>query len=188
MSSYNRRDWFTIPNILSYIRILLVPVFIFIYLNATETKHFQYAALIVVFSGLTDLLDGWIARKYNQITEIGKLLDPIADKITQAAIIFCLIFRYDYMWLLVLLFVVKELTMGICNVVLFKKGKKLDGAKWFGKISTAVFYGCMTGLVAFPMISDGTATLLMSVTGFFLFLSFILYAKVFTEMLRSVKK
>lgn len=70
----------------------------------------------------------------------------------------------------------------------FQKGKKLDGAKWFGKISTAVFYGCMTGLVAFPMISDGTATLLMSVTGFFLFLSFILYAKVFTEMLRSVKK
>lgn len=176
------RDFFTIPNSLSYIRLLLIPVFMIQYLTAAETKDYYLAGIIVVFSGLTDLLDGMIARKLNQITELGKLLDPVADKLTQVAVIICLMSRYEMMWIIVLLFVAKELFMAINDIILYRQGKKLDGAKWFGKTSTAVFYACMTFLVAFPSIQAATVASLMIITGFFLTLSFVLYGREFFKM------
>lgn len=176
------RDFFTIPNILSYIRLLLIPIFTVQYLTATETKDYYLAGMIVVFSGLTDLLDGLIARKLNQITEVGKLLDPVADKLTQVAVIICLMSRYENMWIVILLFIAKELFMAINAIILYRQGKKLDGAKWFGKIATAVFYACMTFLVAFPTIQLSTANSLMIITGFFLGLSFLLYGREFFRM------
>ncbi|MBT2731330.1 CDP-alcohol phosphatidyltransferase family protein [Carnobacterium sp. ISL-102] len=176
------RDFFTVPNILSYIRLLLIPIFTVQYLTATETKDYYLAGMIVVFSGLTDLLDGIIARKLNQITEVGKLLDPVADKLTQIAVIICLMSRYEKMWIVILLFIAKELFMAINAIILYRQGKKLDGAKWFGKIATAVFYACMTFLVAFPTIQLSTATSLMIITGFFLGLSFLLYGREFFRM------
>ena len=188
MSTYNRKKWVTIPNILSCIRLLLVPLFVLTYLKSTEPIHYYYAALILLISGLTDLLDGWIARKYQQISEVGKLLDPLADKITQAAIIFCLLTRYEWMWSIILLFVAKELFMGVCNLVLLRRGTKLDGAKWYGKLSTAVFYICMFFLIAFPTIATSQAILLISITAFFLSLSFILYGKIFIQMYQATKK
>lgn len=176
------RDFFTIPNSLSYIRLLLIPVFMVLYLTAVETKDYYLAGIIVVFSGLTDLLDGLIARKLNQITELGKLLDPVADKLTQVAVIICLISRYEKMWIVISLFIAKELFMAINAIILYRQGKKLDGAKWFGKISTAVFYTCMTLLVAFPSIQSTTAASLMIITVFFLTLSFLLYGREFFKM------
>lgn len=176
------KDFFTIPNILSYIRMILIPIFMIQYLTATETKDYYLAGMIIVFSGLTDLLDGLIARKLNQITELGKLLDPVADKLTQVAVIICLMARFEKMWLIVLLFIAKESFMAINNLVLYRQGKKLDGAKWFGKISTAAFYACMTFLVAFPLIQATTAASLMIITGFFLAMSFILYGREFFKM------
>lgn len=176
------KDFITLPNILSYIRLLLIPVFMTQYLTAAENKDYYLAGLIVVFSGLTDLLDGLIARKFNQITDLGKLLDPVADKLTQIAVIICLIFRYEKMWIIVSLFIVKELFMAVNNIVLYRQGKRLDGAKWFGKISTAIFYACMTFLVAFPSIQPTTAAILMIITGFFLALSFVLYGCEFFKM------
>ncbi|MBM6613956.1 CDP-alcohol phosphatidyltransferase family protein [Desemzia sp. RIT804] len=183
--AYNRKEIFTIPNILSIVRLILVPVFVSFYLNAASAQDYRIAGIIILFSGITDLVDGIIARKFNQITDIGKLLDPVADKVTQAAIVFCLMVRFQYMWIIVVLFLVKELSMLIWNIVLIKKNKKLDGALWYGKVSTAVFYACMTIMVAFPTISDAVANGLMAITGFFLFLSFILYTKIFVQMHQS---
>lgn len=117
------KEIWSIPNILSYIRLLLIPIFVYIYITANSTSDYYVAALIILLSGLTDMLDGLIARKFNQITELGKTIDPIADKLTQAAIVGCLMFRYDYMWILVLLLVVKELFMGINGLILLKKVK-----------------------------------------------------------------
>lgn len=179
---FSIKDFFTVPNILSYIRIILIPIFTIQYLTATKTNDYYLASTIIVFSGLTDLLDGLIARKLNQITELGKLLDPVADKLTQIAVIVCLMARFEKMWIIVLLFIAKESFMAINNIVLYRKGKKLDGAKWFGKIATAVFYACMTFLVAFPSIHATTAASLMIITGFFLALSFILYGREFFKM------
>lgn len=182
---FNPKDFLAIPNILSVIRLILVPVFISMYINADSIQDYRMAGAVILFSGLTDLLDGFIARKWNQITDLGKLLDPVADKITQAAVIICLMLRFDYMWIIVVFFMLKELSMLMWNIILFRQNKRLDGALWYGKVSTAVFYACMIILVAFPDVSLGFANTLMIITGFFLLLSFIMYTKKFLTMYQS---
>lgn len=182
MLLFDKKDWLAIPNILSIIRLLLIPIFINIYLNATQPFDYYLASFIILLSGLTDLLDGWIARKYHQITELGKILDPIADKFTQVTVVICLAAQFKWMKLIVVLFLVKELFMMINSLILLEKGKKLDGAKWYGKISTAIFYSCIVFLIAFPLLSDSIASLLILVIGFFLLLSLFLYGKIFVKM------
>jgi len=180
------RELVTLPNMLSFLRIILIPIFIYTYINAETIQDYTFASVIIILSGLTDLLDGWIARTFKQITEIGKTLDPIADKLTQAAIAFCLMVQFENMWILVTLFVFKELFMGINGLILLKrKNKKLDGAMWFGKISTAVFYLTMTLLIAFPNLDNQTANLLIFITGLFLTLSFVLYVPLFYKMYKE---
>lgn len=179
------KEIFTIPNCLSYLRIVLLPFFVVFYLRAEQPADYLLPAGIILFSAITDLLDGFIARTFNQITELGKALDPIADKLQQAAIVFCLIFRYEYMWAIVILFVVKELFMGINGLILLRRGKKLDGALWFGKVSTAVFYLCMLSLLAFPNMDQNIAAIFMLITAIFLSLSFILYIPVFAKLYRE---
>ena len=179
------KEIFSIPNILSYVRILLIPVFIGVYINAQTPRDYYLAALIILISGLTDFADGQIARRFNMITELGKALDPVADKLTQAAIVFSLMFRYQGMIFVVVLFVIKELFMLINDLVLMRKGKKLGGAMWYGKVSTAVLDVLTFILIAFPEISTVWANVLMGVTGFFLLLSFIMYGRVFLQMHRE---
>lgn len=182
---FNYKELGSIPNILSLVRLILVPVFISMYLNADTIRDYRIAGAIILLSGFTDLLDGVIARRWNQVTDLGKLLDPVADKITQAAIVFCLMLRFQYMWMIVVLFVVKEGSMLIWNLVLIRQDKKLDGALWYGKVSTAVFYACMFILIAFPEIHILWANTLMLITGFFLLLSFVMYTKIFIAMYRE---
>ncbi len=179
------KEIFSIPNILSYIRLLLIPVFIVLYVGADTPADYYLAAGVVLFSGLTDLFDGQIARRCNMITELGKALDPIADKLTQAAVVFCLMLRFPGVVFLVVLLVVKELFMGVCGLVLLRRGRKLDGAMWFGKVSTAVFYVVMLLLIALPEIPAAVVNGVLAVTGFFLALSFVLYIPIYVRMFRE---
>ena len=182
----NTSDYFTIPNILCYIRIILIPVFMFVYLNATTTKDYYIAAFIILFSGITDFCDGYIARKFNQVTDLGKFLDPLADKLTQGAIILTLMFKIKWMNYLVGLFIVKELFMAVNGAILLtKKGRKLDGAKWFGKVSTAVLYASMFILIIFPSLNPIKTNLTIGITAFFMLLSFLLYIPVFIKMYKD---
>lgn len=182
------KDSFTIPNILCYIRIVLIPIFIYIYVNAKEPRDYYIAGGIIFLSGLTDFCDGFIARKFNQVTELGKLIDPIADKLTQAAIIIALMFKVKWMFLLVVLFTIKELSMLINGVILLRKGKKLDGAMWFGKVSTAVFYLATFIIILFPMLNNIAVNTLMIISAFFMGLSFIMYMIEYVKMYKEVKK
>lgn len=180
------KGYFTIPNILCYIRILLIPFFIYSYINAKKISDYYLVAGIVLLSGLTDFADGFIARKYNQVTEIGKFIDPVADKLTQATIVVSLMFKIKWMWLVVLLFIVKESFMAINSAFLFfKKGKKLDGAKWYGKVSTAVFYVVMFTLIIFPMMNIIWINTLLIITSAFLTLSFIMYIPEFIKLYKE---
>ena len=180
------RDSFTIPNILCYIRIFLIPLFVYFYMNAKDNKDYYIVAAIIFLSGLTDFADGFIARRFNQVTELGKFIDPVADKLTQAAIIFTLMFKIKWMWLVVLLFLVKELFMAINSAILyFKKGRKLNGAKWYGKVSTAVFYAAMFILIVFPMLDTVWVNTLLIITAGFLSLSFIMYIPEFLKLYKD---
>lgn len=191
LSKFNKKDLCTIPNILCYIRFLLIPIFVVQYIRAEEPREYIQAAAIVLASGLTDFLDGFIARTFDMVTELGKLIDPIADKLTQAALIFVLIFKFDWtasLLLLLVLFVSMQLFLLGAGLVMVRKDRRLDGSKWFGKVSTMVFYAVMLVLVAFPNIGENVANVLMFVCGAFLALSFALYVREYIIMYREVKK
>lgn len=182
MKNIYRNEWFKVPNILSYFRILLIPLFIYSYLIATDIIGYLIAAGILFVSGLTDAMDGIIARKFNQITNLGKIFDPIADKLTQLAVASVLLVKWPVMGYLLGIFIVKETSMFIFSYILLKKGKMVDGAKWFGKIGTIVFYLCMFILVLLPEISRGFLWSLIIITALFQIFAFIRYMKVFIEM------
>lgn len=183
-----KKDALTIPNILTYIRILLIPLFIWrfcVALFGPEEHYFNYyiAAGIVIFSGLTDMLDGKIARRFNQITELGKLIDPVADKLTQGAVVFCLALKYELMWVLFGLLVFKELFMGVMGLINLKRyRKKLDGALWYGKVCTTIFYLVVSAMLLFPSMPEWLANTLIIICGCVLLATFVLYARVLIEL------
>ena len=101
-----KKEVFTIPNILSLFRIALIPVYVKIYLNATDPHEYFISGSILAVSCLTDLIDGKIARRFHMISTLGKILDPVADKLTQLALTMCLSIRYPTLRFVLLLFVV----------------------------------------------------------------------------------
>lgn len=100
----------TIPNLLSVIRLALIPLIVWLYIGKQE---YSAAVAVILISGATDIIDGFIARKFNMVSDLGKILDPVADKLTQATVILCLTVKYRWMRGLIVLFVVKEPCSGI---------------------------------------------------------------------------
>ena len=145
-----KKDLLTIPNILSLFRLALIPVYIVIYLKATTADHYFIAAMILAVSCLTDLIDGKIARHFDMVTTIGKILDPLADKATQFSLIICLTLRYHFLWHLVALFILKESFQLIAGGLNLRKGKMLKGALITGKICTTVLFISLILLVMIP--------------------------------------
>lgn len=177
-----KKQLFTIPNLMGYFRIILIPVFIWRYITADSITDYRIAAIIVANSGLTDMFDGKIARRFHMITPLGKALDPIADKLTQGAMALCLVFRYQWMVPLLILFIIKEGFMGIMGILLLRKGKMLNGAMWFGKVCTAVLYVMMFILFLFPSIPLTVANVLIIICIGFMLLSLFMYIPVFSKM------
>lgn len=186
-NKFSRKDLIKIPNILCYIRFILIPVFIMLYIKANSPQEYLRAATVVFISGATDFFDGFIARHFDMVTEFGKLIDPLADKLTQASLIFVLFVKFKWMFLLLILFVIMQLFLFVAGLVMLKKGKKLNGAKWFGKISTAVFYAVMLVLIAVPTLSITVINLLIMICGVFLLLSFLMYIKEYIDLYQSIK-
>ncbi len=142
--SIKKQIW-SVPNVLCYLRILLLPLFAVLFC----LEHDVWATAVVLLSAATDVADGIIARKFHMETELGKILDPLADKLTQAVVSGCLLFRYPIMWVLFTVIILKESFQGIGGLILYRKMKSMRSSEWFGKLSTATFYGVMAYLVLF---------------------------------------
>lgn len=184
---FRKKDIFTIPNILTYIRILLVPVFVLVYTNSRSLSGHIWAIAIVAISALTDVVDGIIARKYNMITDLGKIIDPIADKAMQFAMIFCVVVRYRLIWILFAIYALKELVSLVFSSYLFKHGKHIEGANWAGKLCTVVLYAVMLALIAIPKIPDRIVKIMIAVSGAFMVLAFIVYMSAYIRLLIELK-
>lgn len=182
----DKKQVFTIPNILCIVRILLVPLFVVLYLHAEDLKGNLIAASVIFVCALTDFLDGLIARKCNMISEVGKILDPFADKLLQCGIALALMFKIRYMYLLFIVFVVKEVTMFVFQAYLYKNGKHLDGALWYGKVATTAFYLLMIVMILVPIQNQWVLNVLMIIVGGFLIMAFVLYMLVFVRMYREL--
>ena len=182
MEKINKKELLSIPNCMGYFRILLIPLFCITYLSANTPRDYYFATGILLISTITDFLDGQIARRLNMITEFGKFLDPVADKMTHAAIAICLMFRYDFMKYLVLLMLIKEGFMAIMGIINIKHGTKLDGAKWFGKLCTASLFFVLLILVFLPNISVDIANILIFIEMVIMFITLILYIPEFYKL------
>jgi cardiolipin synthase len=170
-----KRDIFTIPNLLSIFRIGLIPVYIRLYLNAREPVQYYTAGAVLAVSCLTDAVDGKIARHYNMISTLGIILDPVADKITQFALTFCLSLRYPALNPVLVLFIIKELFQLTLGAVNLSRGKMIPGALMTGKICTTVLFISLTAMVLFPRVSDTAVRFIAAVDASFLLISFISY-------------
>ena len=153
MKKFKKKELLSVPNCMGYFRILLIPVFCVVYLRADTPGEKYLAAAILLISTVTDFLDGKIARHFHMITEFGKFLDPVADKLTHAAVALCLAFHYPLMRWLIFLMVIKEGFMAVMGAWNLKHGQKLNGAKWFGKVCTATLF-LLPCIGSFPMDSS----------------------------------
>lgn len=170
-----KKDILNIPNLLSLFRLLLIPVYVVIYLNAKESWEYWLAGGILAVSCMTDMVDGWIARKFNMITPLGKLLDPIADKFTQLVLTICLSLKYPVMRPVLILFLSKEFFQFFAALANYKKGKALDGALMAGKVCTTVLFISFTALIVIPEMDRRIVDTLAMVDGICLSFAFIQY-------------
>lgn len=170
-----RKEVFTIPNLLSLFRLLLIPVYVAIYLRAQDNSDYYLAAGILAVSCLTDLIDGKIARHFNMISSLGKLLDPIADKATQFALMICFTVKYKILWYLLGLFILKEGFQLIACGVSYHKGKVLKGALLSGKICTTILFISLILMVMMPGLSQRTVEIIALVDGVFMLAAFFDY-------------
>lgn len=179
----SKKDWkkeiLSIPNLLSLFRLLLIPVYITIYLRARDNMDYILAASILAVSCLTDMVDGQIARRFNMITDLGKLLDPIADKLTQFALVLCLSLRHPVLWFVVVLIFIKEIFQLIGCAISLHNGKTMTGALLPGKISTTVLFISLIAMVMFPDLSESVITAIAVVDSIFLMIAFVNYVVAF---------
>ena len=177
---FTKKNILTIPNFLSLLRILMIPVIVWLYL---VEKNPYAAAAVVILSGLTDIADGIIARKFNMISDFGKILDPIADKLTQVALIVSLTYEFHKMLWLVGFFIVKESIVALLGYITLRNTDSVESAKWYGKLSTFVLYASIIVLILFPSMPAWTADTIIIFSSAVLCLSLVMYTRFFIKIL-----
>lgn len=163
----------TIPNILSMVRICLIPVIVWLFLGK---ENYLLTGIFVLISGLTDVVDGMIARKFNMISDVGKVLDPIADKATQAVVVILLSIRFPLMLIPLAIGIVKEIFMAISGYMIVRKCDVVLGANWHGKAATVVLTATMALHLVWYNIDPTVSLVLIILSAAFIALSLTLYA------------
>lgn len=174
----------TIPNILSFCRICMIPIFVWLY--CVKENHI-WTGCILILSGVTDTVDGFIARHFHMISDLGKILDPVADKLTQAAMLFCLLTRFPLMMIPLVLLVLKEIFMGVTGALVIKKTGNVFGANWHGKVSTCLLYAMMILHVFWYNIPDLVSNFMIAVCVLMMLVSLILYGYRNVQVLKEKK-
>lgn len=177
-----KKDVLTIPNMMSMFRIVLIPVMIAAY---TKYHHVVATILLLIVSGISDIADGWVARKFDMMSDFGKVLDPIADKLTQLALMLCLVFGRPHMWYLVILLVVRETIMFFGGLFSFYRTGEVGGAEWHGKAATCVIYATMVLHIVWIDIPDGISDILLIACFAMMALSLVLYSIRNIKMIRQ---
>ncbi len=178
-----KRDYFNLPNMMGYFRILMLPVFMIFYLKVEKMgdKYYFIALIALLLSILSDLFDGKVARKFNMVTDWGKMLDPIADKLTQGVLAITLGIRITarigqpLMWIFLGIFLVKEVYQGLMGLYIIKKKNFVQAAKWFGKFSTGGVDMTFFALLLFPTIPEHVVKILCWMIILVIIYAFICY-------------
>lgn len=182
---FTKKEIFTIPNILSFFRILLIPVILWLY---CVIKDYKSAVVFVIISALTDIIDGRIARKFNLVSDFGKVIDPIADKLTQASLMFALVSRYNLLWILIVLFIIKETFMLLFGYITLEVTNTVNSARWYGKVNTVILYGVMASLLLFTNIPGSTASFMIGFCAAVMAATLILYINFYVNILKNTEQ
>lgn len=180
------KDLMTIPNAISFIRILLITPFVAFFIE----RMYVAAAITVGISGLSDLFDGMIARKFHQESELGKVLDPLADKLTLIAVGICLIFIEPYVLPLMIIMVTKDILMIIGGTIVINQGVIPPKSSWYGKVSTFMFYISVSMVVLmaiFGYVNKPLSMTVLGVTAGMMIFSLVNYAIIFFKIQKQVK-
>lgn len=170
-----------IPNIISCIRIMLVPLFVHFYISGSIGA----AAAVLITCALSDVLDGMIARRFNMVTDLGKILDPVADKLIQAAMMLCLALKIPQLWILLGLHVARELILAAMGFYVMRSTGLVCGAKWYGKLCTALIYVSMLLLLAVPGLPEKLVTMLVFICSALIVMCLFMYFSAYLRMLRQ---
>lgn len=179
------RKIITVPNILSVFRIFLIP---FIILAYCVVKSPSITAVLVVLSGLTDVVDGFIARHFDMVSEVGKALDPIADKLTQIAMLFCLVTRFPLILAPLILILIKEISSFVLRAIVIHKTGRVGGAVWHGKVNTVILYAVMFLHIVWYNIPYALSVVFIIVSCIMMMLSYVLYSVDAIRQLLGLKK
>lgn len=188
MNQGKKTDWkrnVNVPNSLSLLRILVIAPFIYFFIR----DEYIWAAVMLIVSGLSDMFDGAIARRFNQHTRLGELLDPLADKLTQGTVVICLGIKFPVVIPLVAILLFKELLMLTAGVVMIRIHKSPPAAKWYGKVGTIVFYLAVILIVALKAIwgyeNMAITVTLLAITVAFMIFALIKYFLLFLSILKE---
>ncbi|MBE6823759.1 MAG: CDP-alcohol phosphatidyltransferase family protein [Ruminococcaceae bacterium] len=188
---------FTIPNIICLIRILLITPFVEFFLDG----DYLWAALVIIASGLSDCFDGMIARKFNQESELGKILDPLADKLTLLAVGVCITIVEPFFLPIMIILVLKDILMLIGSSKVIKKGVLVPKSKWYGKVGTVMFYVTVTFIVFVKVMQSMEepliyideslgriiSTVMLSLTACMMIFAFIMYFFVYRDIMKKAE-
>ena len=171
---YKKKEntFLTVPNVLSLFRIALIPVIVWLY---AISGNLVLSGIVLIVSGLTDIADGWIARHYNMVSEVGKALDPIADKLTQGAVLLCMIFRFPLLVFPFILLLAKEAFVGFTGLLLIQKSGAVYGAEWHGKAATCLIYAVLLLHLFWTEIPPAATLVSVILTSGMMLISLFLY-------------
>ena len=183
----HKSDLWTVPNLLTYLRFVLVVPFVILFLN----QKYLLSAICIGLSGISDCLDGFFARKLNQVTQLGKLLDPIADKVTLISVMLCMAFYAPNVIPILVVLIAKDVAMLIGGISLLKRKITPPAAEWFGKLATIVFYFAVC-IIVFMKAAINYENLLLddillSVTAVVMLYALYRYAKIYRELIKEDK-
>jgi len=179
------RKILTIPNIITLLRICLIPVIMKLY---CADRDYVGAAIAIAASGLTDVVDGIIAREFDMVSDFGKALDPVADKLTQFAVMICLVTRFKLMLIPAVLIAVKELVTGIMSLAAVRKSGTVEGAVWHGKLNTVLLYVVMILHVIWIDIPTAVSAVLIILCTVMMLISAVMYFNRNMKVLRRERK
>ena len=178
------RIW-TVPNVMSFFRLLLIPVIMWVYL---AKKDYVLVAVLLVVSGITDVADGFIARHFNQVSNLGKMLDPVADKFTEGILMILLALRFPLMWMLVGVFAVGAFLMSFWGIRAINRSHLVNAAHWYGKITTVFLYASIFTLLLWEKIPKAAANAIIVICGLMVIGNVTMYGLFYMRLRRERRK
>lgn len=172
-----------VPNMITILRIILVPIYLFVFFS-DSSNHLLLAGLVFILAGISDVLDGYIARKYDLQTKLGTVLDPLADKMMTFAILISFVkANFIPAWILVALGIKEIILISGGSLLYFSKSNEVVPSNRYGKAATMLFYMATLSIVF--RLSIQLSQVLFVLTIILNIMALVNYIKIYLEIVKN---